>query len=129
MAVKTNKIFCLEMVHLKDIFKKERKLYGKYSWQIHIILGKNAKYSSPKAFTIATLKLHRLNFLPYNALKAYRKIMLFVKLSCWVLLRKMASSKSSCKIESPKLYNTNIKEQWKLLLSKLASAIFWTIFY
>lgn len=63
MAVKTNKIFCLEMVHLKDIFKKERKLYGKYSWQIHIILGKNAKYSSPKAFTIATLKLHRLNFL------------------------------------------------------------------
>lgn len=82
MAVKTNRISCLEMVHFKDICRKERKLYRKYSWEIHIILGKSAKQLSSKAFKIATLKLHGLNFLPYKALKAYREILLFVKLSC-----------------------------------------------
>lgn len=56
------------------------------------------------------LKLHGQNFKPYNALKAHRKI-LFVKLFCSMLLRKMSSSKSSCKINGQKLNNINIKGQ------------------
>lgn len=68
------------MVHFKDIYRKERKLYKKYSWWIYIILGKNAKYSSPKAFTILTLALHALNFVSYKGLKACWEIMLFCKI-------------------------------------------------